>query len=189
MLKARNPPLGLDSKFEKYRAEAISKVEELHKSPYVDGSLESASELGKEVKGLIKDWELAWLSCFGGKAVADIVKKDFLGDLYHAYNEAKGVKGKIQKIEDKWKKMAEAWEAVKGATAYSQGAAEKVSARHQRPTSITARAKWAGRAGGPKERMSVRQQALSLALFAPTSDARERAGRAGDSPARAGGRS
>ena len=78
MLKARNPPLGLDSKFEKYRAEAISKVEELHKSPYVDGSLESASELGKEVKGLIKDWELAWLSCFGGKAVADIVKKAFL---------------------------------------------------------------------------------------------------------------
>jgi len=127
LLREKNPPLKLESSFQKKREEVISACEELLKGCWGDGMKERIETGAKRVKDLIKQWEAAFGYCFE-LPVSNLVKKDFVGDLYGVYNDLKEAKKSIGALEDKFEEFEKAWlGGLKNCSVYSvEGGGEEL---------------------------------------------------------------
>ena len=120
LLREKNPPLHLKVDFQRRREEAKQLVQKFLEAPHGRGSKETAEELARGAKVLIREWEAAFELCFE-LDVSRLVKQDFVGDLYKSYNDAKGAGKRIGEMEDKFEAFRESWKGggLAAATVYS----------------------------------------------------------------------
>ncbi len=105
LLKQRNPPVGLSATFNAELEALVAKVDAFWDSSWGDDAVTKVGDLVSEIKGLIKGWEGAFMSCFGMESVSNKVKKDFEGDMYELYNRLKGVREKVTSFDERSKEI------------------------------------------------------------------------------------
>jgi hypothetical protein len=110
--------LSLPSSFNETKQDLLSRCSEFLSFPWIDGTKYTVELLSKDVKDLIKQWETAFTHCFN-LPVSNLIKKDFIGDLYESYNKIRAAKKNINSQEDAFSTLSDSWAAIKHCSIYS----------------------------------------------------------------------